>query len=370
MRIVFFMQDTGSVFGAERATLDLAHGLRTVGCRPIFFLIDELRLGGRESGLRTAVEAEGFPLHRFTVEGRLSRSLARRIRSKFNEVGGDVLHVIGYKANLHAWLGDIHPVVATVHGWLFRNDLKERLYDAIDLFALRRCDQVICLSRYYEDYLLRKSVLRERLVRIPSGLRDVPELAGASTPSRMKPTFGMLGRFSEEKNHELFLHAAHGLRRQFPEATFICAGTGPRAEAVKDLAASLHLGACMKFPGYKEVHAFMQTVDVYVICSRIENLPYSILEAMAWARPVIGTEVGGIPDLIVNGETGSLVPAGDVAALQKAMAIFCEQPALIETRGKAGRKRLLDHFTLDQSVAMHVDLYKRQITANRDAASG
>lgn len=173
MKIVFFMQDTGTVFGAERATLDLAGALRKKGWVPCFFLMVEKRMGHAVSGLAKAIEASGFPCMTFPVSGRLSWSAAKAVRKAYGEVNGDVLHVIGYKANLHAVLSGIRPVASTVHGWLFRNDLKERLYGAIDRWCLRRCDAVVCLSTYYEKLLL-KFIRRDKLHLIPSGLASMP----------------------------------------------------------------------------------------------------------------------------------------------------------------------------------------------------
>lgn len=355
MNIVFLMQDTGAVFGAERATLDLAAGLKQAGDTPVFFLIREERMGAGPSGLRDALEAEGFEVRLFPVAGRLSLPLARAIGRAFAARRGDVLHVIGYKANLHAWLSRVRPVVATVHGWLFRADRKERLYDAIDRWCLKRCDRVICLSSFYETLLLDKGIARARLRRIPSGLRAWPD----PMPARPKRpfTFGMMGRFSEEKNHTQFIQAARLVHAANPEARFLIAGQGYGASDIRRQVEQAGLSACMQVTGYQEVAAFMQAIDAYVICSRIENLPFSILEAMAWSRPVLATRVGGMPDLVIDGGTGRLVALDDVPALAHAMQELAGNPALAGEWGRAGRIRVADHFSLERMVREHRALY-------------
>ncbi len=360
MNVVFFMQDTGAVFGAERATLDLAAGLREAGDQPRFFLIEEMRLGGNPSGLRASIEAEGFPVDLFPVQGRISRDLARRVRTRFAEIKGDVLHVIGYKANLHAWLSGIHPVVATVHGWLFRSDVKERLYDAIDRWCLRRCDHVVCLSSYYEQLLLDSGIGQDRLTRIPSGLRSIPTPAQVQSAARSGApvTFGMMGRFSEEKNHRMFLDAARIVLSDNPDVRFVIAGQGPLESSVKDAAEKAGLTGSVQFTGYTDVDHFMRSIDVYVICSNMENLPYSILEAMAWSRPVIGTSVGGIPDLVDHGHTGRLVPLRHAEALAGAMTEFVAAPGSILAMGVNGRNRLEQRFSISVSVERHRQLYR------------
>lgn len=359
--IVFFMQDTGAVFGAERATIDLAVGLRDAGETPTIFLIEEARLDRGESMLRKALQVEGLPVEIFRIEGRVSRKLAREVRQSFDRIHGDVLHVIGYKANLHAWLSGIHPVVATVHGWLFRNDIKERLYDSLDRWCLRRCDHVICLSSYYEKLLLEKGVDPSRLSRIPSGLREIPSELDITSTKRTNPpvTFGMMGRFSEEKNHRLFLAAAKQVLSRYPESRFLIAGQGPRESDVRRNAVAMGLENAVEFCGYCDVRSFMASIDVYVICSKIENLPYSILEAMAWAKPVIGTRVGGIPDMINDGTTGRLVSSDHPGELAGAMGDFMLRLDSIAEWGRQGRLRQREGFSQLMCVEKNRQVYQR-----------
>lgn len=360
MNVVFFMQDSGAVFGAERATIDLADGLRQAGDNPHFFLIREARLASTGSLLVEAIKSRGYPVCLFDVSGRFSVPMALRVRKAFHAMPDAVLHVVGYKANLHARLAGIRPVVATVHGWLFRADFKERFYGAIDRWCLRHCDRVVCLSAFYERMLLEYKVPRDRLLRIPSGISDIPDLAsiGTSGHSRENVTFGMMGRFSEEKNHAAFLRAAKRVSETDPTIRFVIAGQGPLEAELRALADRLALRSTVRFTGYSTVSEFMSLIDAYVICSRIENLPNSILEAMAWSKPVIGTSVGGIPDLVVDGTTGRLVPPDDDTALAAAMLEMAADVDRMSRMGQSGRDRLQESFTLARSVAMHQEMYR------------
>ena len=343
------MQDTGAIYGAERATLDLAVGLRDAGEDPVFFLMHEQRISG-ESALRKAIDAAKFPVRDFRIAGRFSMAMARAVRVAFREVRGDVLHVLGYKAHLHAWLAGVRPRVSTVHGWLFRRDVKEQLYGQIEMVCLRRCDRVICLSRYYEELLLRRGISRDALRLIPSGLKDIPPAVVTGAPANPL-TFGMMGRFSEEKNHAMFLAAADIVRRDFPAARFLIAGAGPLEKQIRS-------AAIADMPGYLPVDDFFQRIDVYVICSNIENLPYSILEAMARGKPVIGTRVGGIPDLVEDGKTGRLVASGQAGELAEAMMELIKNPSLVAHRGQAGRTKLDAEFDFASCIRSHQQLYR------------
>lgn len=358
MNILFFMQDTGAVFGAERATIDLAHGLRAAGDDVRFFLIDETRRG-ISPVLARLLEQSGFPVESFPVRGRISLALIRELRRVFAACDGQVLHAVGYKANVHASLSGIRPVVSTVHGWLFRADRKERLFHQIDLICLRRCDRVICLSHFYQDLLLRSGIRPDRLNLIPSGLRELPVRNSRPPHGSGRPmTFGMLGRFSEEKNHTMFLEAAAQALRQRPGLKFTIAGSGPLEKMIRERSASLGLHQALTMEGYADVSIYFDRVDVYVICSRIENLPYSVLEAMARERAVIGTRVGGIPDLISEGETGLLVEPEQIAELAGAMIRLADDPVLAVQMGERGRRKMMDEFSFEKSVSAHRELYR------------
>lgn len=365
LKIIFFMQDTGALYGAERATLDLARGLRAAGEDVAFILLDEARLSARASAFRAEIERAKLPLELLSISGRFSPSVAMSLRERFGSAGGQVLHVTGYKAALHALIAGVRPVVATVHGWLFRPDLKERAFEGIERFCLRHFDRVVCLSSYYEEILLRAGVRRERLVRIPTGLDPalLPEPARCAPPPADPFTLLLAGRFSEEKNHELLLRASAQLVQQGVRHRVLLAGDGPLRGAVEKRIAELYLADHVRPVGFVPMHELMPTVHALVLCSKIENLPVSILEAMAWMRPVVATRVGGIPDLVEEGTSGLLVPSNDEGALVAALRRLIEQPALAADMGCAGRDRMERVFSFEQMIARHRVLY--QEVANR-----
>ncbi|MGQ9684591.1 MAG: glycosyltransferase [Anaerolineae bacterium] len=103
--------------------------------------------------------------------------------------------------------------------------------------------------------------------------------------------------------------------------------------------------------------AFFRRIDVLALCSRTENLPYTILEAMAWSRPVVAARVGGVPDLVEPDKTGLLVEPGDVEAMARAIARLVGDPAWAQSLGAAGRGRLEGRFTLERSVEAHLEMY-------------
>lgn len=354
MKIVFLLQDTGGVYGAERATIDLARGLIAAGLEVHALLIVETRLGLKRSRLHDAFAAAGVALSTVTTDSRFSRKLARDIADEFRRVGGTILHSTGYKADIHGLFAARAlkvPQVSTVHGWLFRPDIKERFYAWLNVRAFKCCARVIALTSYYENLLRTEGV--PNVVRIPTGM-------AVETPSP-KPdgrpfTFGILGRLSWEKNHALLLDAVTELERRGVSYHLVIAGDGPLRASVESQIANRKSQITM--PGYIPTAEFFNRVGALVICSRIENQPLVVMEAMARGVSVIGTNVGGIPDLVESAKTGLLVPSGDACALADAMAKFAGDPAFAARLGAAGRAKLAREFDPQRWIARHIELYR------------
>lgn len=353
MKIVFLLQDTGGVYGAERATLELARGLAASGISIHILLIAETRLGLQNSPLQDAFTAAGLPRSAVETAKRFSLKLARDIANEIRRVGGTILHSTGYKADLHGVLAARRaniPQVSTVHGWLFRPDPKELFYAWLNIRAFKRCERVIALTNHYEQLLRRAGV--PRVERISTGL-PVEQPSGKTA----RPfTFGILGRLSWEKNHALFLAAAAELQKRNMAAAFVISGDGPLSGEIESQVSQLKL--LVEMTGYIPSAEFFARVDALVICSRVENLPLVVMEAMARGVPVIATNVGGLPDLVENGVCGLLVPSDDVTALAGAMEQFARTPSLATRLGKAGREKLQRDFDPARWIARHVELYR------------
>lgn len=357
MKIAFLLQDTGRIYGAERATLDLISGLIQRGLSVAIWLIRELRMGALESDLQREIERMKLALTEIPVRGAMSFKLIRDLRARLVAERPDVVHPIGPKAVVHAALAlaGRAPLVTTLHGWLYRPDPKERFYEWIERRALRWYSRVVTLSRHYED-LLAQALGVERVVRIPTGFSPPVFPGGAPRPDEM--AFGMLGRLSWEKNHELFLEAIRRWPQDGPRAKFVIAGEGPRRSRLERLARELGLDRTVEFRGWVSADDFFRQTAVLVQCSRMENLPYSVLQAMAWERPVVATRVGGLPDLVEDGRTGFLVPPDDPDVLLQRMVELAADAGLRERLGRAGRAKLEQEFRPETALEAYVALYR------------
>ncbi|MDD2240146.1 MAG: glycosyltransferase family 4 protein [Kiritimatiellae bacterium] len=379
MKVAFLLQDTRTLYGAEQATLRLVAGLTAAGVTVHVLLLRELRLGDGHSPLADAL-GRLAPVERIPVKGRLSREAVRQIRAVMTRERADVLHSTGYKADWHAaWAAgreDRFPVVSTVHGWLFRWQLKERLFQALNIRALRRVSRVIVLCRFYERYLRRRGFSPLHLAHIPSGVRPDDIVTEAEAGKRWAApdavlTFGMLGRLSSEKNHRLLLRAAARLareREQCPQSwRLLVAGEGPLRRRLERQARRLGVADRVEWAGWMPSADFFQRVHVLVQCSRVENQPMSILEAMAWKRPVVATRAGGLPELVVDGETGWLVGKRSVRQLTRALRECLVQPEKARAAGARGRARLERDYPYARMIEDHIGLYDAECHSWRSA---
>ena len=368
MTIVFLIQDTGSMYGAERATLDLVLGLQSRGIEVAVVFIQENRLSEAPGPLVNVFKSAGIAIRSRPVQGRLSWNVINDIRDVMSSYHLPILHTIGYKADIHGCLashgGRLFPVVSTVHGWLFRPKPKELFYQWLNIAALKRYTRVIALSRWYEQYLVNKGI--SRVVHIPAGI-DPDAIASTSEASKLYAdesvpfTFGMLGRLSWEKNQSLFLRAISTLPQSnmVAKARFLIAGEGPDRPRLEEEIVRLRLSQSVEMKGFMNSSDFFRQVHVLVQCSRMENLSYSMMESMVWMRPVIASDAGGSSDLIQDGVSGCLIKKGDVASLSDKLLLYINQKDLYEVHGRMGRQHLVKFFARQKSIDRHIELYAK-----------
>lgn len=362
------------MYGAERTTVDVAAALRD-GPDPVdarILMIEETRLGLTSSPYRDLLTARGIPFTVVATPRRFSRALVAEIVRVLRENHVDILHCVGPKANVHGWLAARRvaglAAVTTVHGWLARPGWKEKVYDRVEKALLKRFDAVIVLSRHYETWIRTLSVPARKIVRIPAGFaagKWAPRPASDPDPERPF-TIGMMARLSPEKNHIFLLEAVADLRTRIPSLRLILAGEGPDRSRLEQLIKHADLEDIVSLRGYMEPHEFHRKIDVAVLCSLLENLPYSMMEAMACGLPCVVTRAGGLPELVDDATTGYVVEQDDVSGLVRRLSKLAADRDLAQTLGQAGRKKLEREFGVSGQVDAHRRLYA-SLVARADA---
>ncbi len=169
---------------------------------------------------------------------------------------------------------------------------------------------------------------------------------------------GALGNLRPEKDLGAFLLAARGVRNIDPTVEFLVIGDGAGRDDLKRLAVALDLSECVHFLSDRsDVPDLIAVLDILVMSSYTESFPNAILEAMAMGVPVIATHVGGIPEIVDEGQTGFLVPPKDPKAITDRILDLCQNSSQRLRMGRAARKRVEDEFTVQEITGKLESIY-------------
>jgi glycosyltransferase involved in cell wall biosynthesis len=225
----------------------------------------------------------------------------------------------------------------------------------------RRADCVIVNSRAALEEEAAAGHPRSRLVYIPNGVGE-PAPPPANRSALGLPAGALVicvGQLEYIKGHHVLVEAWPAVGAAVPGAQLVLVGTGPQRGALEERARSLGVSSTIAFAGFRpRARPLMASADVFVQPSLTEGMPNAVLEAMAASRPVVASSVGGIPELIVDGESGILVPPADPHALAAAVARLLVDRALAVRLATAAAKRARDRFSLDRVVSETGALYR------------
>jgi glycosyltransferase involved in cell wall biosynthesis len=197
----------------------------------------------------------------------------------------------------------------------------------------------------------------DRIVVIPNCVVE----RGPVTPAQ-DPIVGMVANLRPPKDHVTFLRAAVRVVELVPAAEFHLVGSGPTEASLQRVARRLGIASRVRFLGALEpdqVWTELNRFAVAVLSSWSEGMPNAVLEAMVAGRPVVATAVGGVPELVLDGVTGCLVPPGDDVALAAAIGRIIKDPALAATMGAAGRRHVLTAHRPTRMADEFLRLYHR-----------
>lgn len=187
--------------------------------------------------------------------------------------------------------------------------------------------------------------------------------------------FGTVGRIQDVKDHAGLVDAFLLLLDAFPERRaqlrLAIVGDGPLLRELKQKVAGAGIADLVWLPGMQtDIAGIMRRFSAFVLSSLAEGTPVTILEAMATALPVVSTNVGGIPEAVIDNATGLLVPPSDPQALAEAMAQYVRQPALAMRHGLAGKKRIKEHYSMATMLEAYAGMYDAMIVNKKRRLGG
>jgi glycosyltransferase involved in cell wall biosynthesis len=277
--------------------------------------------------------------------------LIRRLRPDVVHVNSSKMHVLG---RIAAALTRTPVCVLTVNGWAFNTEtgLVAAVYTALYRLLRPLTRAVVCVSEKERAQGIERGACTPEQAVVVHNAVDVAD-ARASTLDGDPPLLLSVTRLKAPKDGVTLARALRLLEPGSYRAALV--GDGPDRPQIE-----AELGDAGELLGERtDVVELLAGADVFVLSSRSEGLPLSILEAMAAGLPVVASAVGGIPELVVDGKTGFVVPPGDAKALAEALRTLVADAELRRRFGAEARRRAEEHFSVQTARRAHVELYER-----------
>lgn len=351
MRLLYVITHGRDIGGAQLHVRDLAEAMSRRGH-------DVRVLIGAEAGpIFDMLDAAGVP---FTKLSSLIRPLrpATDVRCVFDlmsamrEFRPDVVHCHSSKAGILGRLAAHRvgvPAVFSAHGWSFADGIPAhtaRPYLLAERAAARWCQRILTGCERDRRFGLDHGVGDEQLIEtIWYGIHELDDGAMAD-PTVDPPKIAMVARFGPQKDHETLIRALG--RLSHIDWSLELLGEGDSMADMQQLAKELGIVDRIGFLGQRPTRDTLLSSQVFALITNWEGLPLSTLEGMSVGLPLIGSDVGGLPEEIVEGETGFVVPRGDVGAVARQLELLLTDPELRRRMGQAGRARFVADFQYDR----------------------
>lgn len=319
----------------------------------------------------------------FLADARAIQALTHIMRSLEPDIVHTHTTTAGGLGRIAARRAKVPVVVHTFHGHVLSGYLsgpQTRALTAAERFLARRTDALISVSTRVRDELLALGIGRPEQWRVvPLGLELGELLNGPQETAAARaalglpvegPLVGIVGRLAAIKDHETFLAMASRLAASRPDVSFVVAGDGALRESLETKARQL-VGDRVRFLGWvTDLPTLYGALDVVALTSRNEGTPVALIEAGAAAKPVVATDVGGVAEVVRDGETGFVVPPGDVEALADRVGKVLDEPETARTLGLAGRAWVRERFSAERLVEDLAFLYEDLLVLRRREGAG
>ena len=352
--------------GAEKLVSDLLPNLKEKGCRVrLVSLCDNLAFAPKLKANDIEVDCLYFNGSIYEV-GKIIKA-CRRLREIVKAEKPDIVHSHIYMADLFACAAAPGgtKLISTLHGadmwWNEKTRVRSVLKTGLESFSGRlRGRRYIAVSEALK-YMALKSLRMpaEQIRTIPNGI-DVDGFKFTPTKKSLdRPVIIQVGRFYEEKGHVFSLKAFSILKERFAGARLVFAGDGPLRGEIEQMADDMGLGGSVQFLGARgDIPQLLSTADISWMPSLYEGLGIAALEAMACGVPVVAHAVGGLAELITDGENGVLVQSGDAGALAESTLKLLDNPELREKISANARRTVESNYSIAKTADGYINAYE------------
>ena len=329
-----------------------------------------------KSGIRvTHLELKSLPQKLFAAPMRLYHHLRK---NRY-----DILQLYGLRANVLGrivgrWAG-CENIVGGLRS-LYPSDSQSVWTLWLDRLTLPLARCYISNSRAAVDFLVSKGYPREKFKVIHNGI-ELERFQQASDPSFLKDRYGVSHRdcpvitcvanLRAVKGHEYLIRALQELKRAKKEFICLLVGDGVLRGELEQLANDLGLREDLLFLGHQgreQIPGILASTDIFVLPSLWEGMPGAAMEAMAQGVPVVATDIGGTPEVVLDGITGYVVPIKDSAALAQKIGHLLEDAELRKEMGQNGRKRIEEEFSLRKMTEQYEAIYQELVTSAKQTS--
>ena len=376
--VVLLVAENGDAGGIGRYCVDLAA-----------LLGDQAQLAclcpnpcGAGCWLADQCHARGVPLVQVPMPAKAWRSGLRGLVNAWKRLGRPLIHTNGRRGNAVAMVARVvvrgFQFVTTVHGVLGLHARRNAVYRVVDLGAGRLARAVIAVNEDTARRLRRAGSPRDRTHVIPNGLaaydrmafHAVAERRWAAGPRTGPLRIGFLGRLSREKGTRELVLVAERLTSARASVEIAIGGDGPDRGWMEEDARTMIEHGVLRFDGViADAPRFLGEVDVLLMPSHNEGLPYVLLEAMTAGCGVVAFEVGGIPEVVSDPSLGILVAPGDVEAMVSALLRLSRDPAEVHAMGGAASRHVDEHYVLETRLPLLGSAYGLELAAPPSAAT-
>jgi glycosyltransferase involved in cell wall biosynthesis len=355
MKIVHVHRMRG-IGGSERHLLTLLPALAERGVDPVFVGLDD---PGWDA--EPFYRELGVPSVRLRSPRDLDPRLVVSLRRELRRLRPDVVHTHLVHADVYGALAAGAPLVSTKH-----NDDRFRMgpFRLVERALTRRAGRVIAITEALRRFNVEQVGLPENKVEVVHyGLDGQPPAWARNEPVLLPDGARVLlavCRLTAQKGVDVAVRALAEVRRGYPDAVLVVLGEGPEHAALDALASDLAIGDAVFLPGRAgDVAEWLERAEVVVHPVRWEGFGLALLEAMLAERPLVASAVSSVPEIVVDGATGLLVPPNDPPALAGAISRVLADRELARSFGTAGRDRARAEFSVDRMAARTLAVYER-----------
>lgn len=247
---------------------------------------------------------------------------------------------------------------------------KNKLYLFVDKILSCFTDKIICVSKGVQNFYhecayipLNKMTVVHNGVEITDILKvDFKKITMELGVKESENIVTTIGRLAPQKGIEYLLYAVPEILKSRPKTKFLIIGEGVEENKLRKLSKRLNISKNIIFTGVRtDVKKLVSITDVFVLASLFEGLPNVVMEVMLAEKPVVATRIPGNDELVIDGETGILIPPKDSSSLASAIITLLKNPQKAKDMGLKGRERIKKHFSIDKTLKKTEELYRRLV---------